>query len=142
MAGMLPGVECARRRRFHQSSGMSDSPSHGGTRRSSLCLYTSSHESHHSSTSPMREKSLLSKALKASQDEELESGAREAKGRLDERLKAQRKSETKWRNNKDRLGSMFHEELQLGSKQSRSKKFSWAKLSWKASDQNICTVCI
>jgi hypothetical protein len=49
------------------------------------------------------------------------------------------------RNNKDRLGSMFHEELQpelLGSKQSRSKKFSWAKFSWKASDQNICTVCI
>lgn len=49
------------------------------------------------------------------------------------------------RNNKDRLGSMFHEELQtelLGSKQSRSKMFSWAKFSWKASDQSICAVCI
>ncbi|XP_059454501.1 uncharacterized protein LOC132184773 [Corylus avellana] len=142
MAGMLPGVECARRRRLHLSSGMSDSPSHGGTRRSSLCLYTSSHETHHSSTSPMRKKSLLSQA---SQDEELESGAREAKERLDGRFKAQRKSETNRRNNKDRLGSMFQDELPtelLGSKQSRSKKFSWAKFSWKALDQNICAACI
>lgn len=39
-----------------------------------------------------RKKSLLSQA---SQDEELESGAREAKERLDGRFKAQRKSETK-----------------------------------------------
>lgn len=54
MAGMLPGVECARRRRFHQSGGWSDSPGtagHGCTRRSSFCLYASSHESHLSSSS-------------------------------------------------------------------------------------------
>lgn len=49
MAGMLPGVECARRRRFHQSgsngSGYSDSTII--SRRSSFCLYTSNNESHH-----------------------------------------------------------------------------------------------
>ncbi|OMO80399.1 E3 ubiquitin-protein ligase arkadia-like isoform 1 [Corchorus olitorius] len=54
MAGMLPGVECARRRRFHQSGGSSDSPTTaaiGLTRRSSFCLYASNHETHHSSVS-------------------------------------------------------------------------------------------
>jgi len=144
---MLPGVECARRRRVRQSSGLSDLPNHGWTRRSSLCLYTSSHETHLISTSPMREKSMLNQA---SQDEELEGAAREAKGRLDERLKAPRKSESKRGNTKDSLRcvegrSMFHGGLHtevLGSKQSRPKKFSWAKFSWKASDQNICAICI
>jgi hypothetical protein len=54
MAGMLPGVESARRRRFHPSGGLSDSPSttaHGGTRRSCLSLYPTSHETHHTSIS-------------------------------------------------------------------------------------------
>lgn len=56
MAGSLPGVECARRRRFHQSVAWSDSPNmavHGGTRRSSFCLYTSNHDTHHSYTSSL-----------------------------------------------------------------------------------------
>lgn len=48
MAGMLAGVECARRRRFHQSGGSSDSV-RAFTRRPSFCLYTSNHESLHSS---------------------------------------------------------------------------------------------
>lgn len=56
MAGSLPGVECARRRRFHRSVAWSDSPNlavHGGSRRSSFCLYTSNHDTHHSYTSSL-----------------------------------------------------------------------------------------
>lgn len=51
---MLPGVECARRRRFHQSGGSSDcltAPAYGGTRRPSFCLYTSNNEKTHHITS-------------------------------------------------------------------------------------------
>jgi len=54
MAGMLPGVESARRRRVHKSGGFSDSPSfssHNTSRRSSFCLYASNHESRISSSS-------------------------------------------------------------------------------------------
>lgn len=55
MAGMLPGVECARRRRFHLSSDTSAAATAasggGSTRRTSFCLYTSSHEISHSSLS-------------------------------------------------------------------------------------------
>lgn len=43
MAGMLPGVECARRRRLRQGGSM-ESPS--GSRRSSFCLYTTGYETH------------------------------------------------------------------------------------------------
>nr|DAD27319.1 TPA_asm: hypothetical protein HUJ06_028787 [Nelumbo nucifera] len=49
MAGMLPGVECARRRRFHQGGSWAESQGIAGntrTRRPSFCLYTSSHETH------------------------------------------------------------------------------------------------
>lgn len=56
MAGMLPGVESARRRRVHKCGGFSDSPSfssHNTSRRSSFCLYASNHESRISSSSSM-----------------------------------------------------------------------------------------
>ncbi|GMY35719.1 probable E3 ubiquitin-protein ligase RHY1A [Fagus crenata] len=129
MAGMLPGVECARRRRFHPSGGLSDSPStpaHGGTRRSCLSLYPTSNETHHTSIS------LLQK--QAYPDVELRGVAREAKERLDQRLglKARRKSETKRDNTK---GSLRCVEV------SGSKMISWAKFSWKVLEQGKCAVC-
>ena len=53
MAGMLPGVESARRRRCHgTSAGWADSQSSSifessnSSRRSSLCLYSTNHSSH------------------------------------------------------------------------------------------------
>ncbi|KAJ4709677.1 RING/U-box superfamily protein [Melia azedarach] len=145
MAGMLPGVECARRRRFHQSGGYSDSQTisaHSGTRRSSFCLYTSNHESHHTSIS-----SLRSIIYQASQDEKLGGIAREAKERLDERLRAQRKSETKRQNGKESskkcmVPGELHTQV-FGSKKSGSlKRFSWAKLGWKACEQEECAICL
>ncbi|MBA0603469.1 hypothetical protein Gorai_003612, partial [Gossypium raimondii] len=91
MAGMLAGVECARRRRFHQSGGSSDSVL-GFTRRPSFCLYTSNHESLHSSVFSQRR--VLIEGYE-DDDEKLGEVAREAKERLDERLRSQRKSEPK-----------------------------------------------
>jgi hypothetical protein len=29
-----------------------------------------------------------------------------------------------------------------GTKRSGSKRFNWAKLSWKAADQDECTICL
>lgn len=57
MAGMLPGVECARRRRLHQSvAGGPESANlaaNGGTRRSCLSLYPTNNEIHHTTFSLM-----------------------------------------------------------------------------------------
>ncbi|KAF5176641.1 E3 ubiquitin-protein ligase [Thalictrum thalictroides] len=150
MAGMLPGVECARRRRCHQGGWMEQSQSfvgHGRTRR--FCLYTSNHESQ------LNSKSLLerSAANQSFQGDKLEGAAREAKERLDERLRFQRKSETKSLNRKGNmktdnsesvLGSVIlglHTEV-YSSKKGTAKRFGWGKLRWKAVDQDECAVCL
>ncbi|TKY73056.1 putative RING finger protein P32A8.03c [Spatholobus suberectus] len=87
MAGMLPGVECARRRRLHRGldSNSTSSASHASTRRSSFCLYASNHESRLSSSS-----STLTHP-----DENMGGAAKEAKQRLDDKFRAQRMSENK-----------------------------------------------
>ncbi|CAN0881222.1 hypothetical protein LINGRAHAP2_LOCUS14116 [Linum grandiflorum] len=88
MAGMLAGVECARRRRFHRSGIDNFS---GEIRRPSFCLYPSNHEGSPSfATVASQVNHLKSEAY--DEDEKLEDSAREAKERLDERLRFQRKS--------------------------------------------------
>lgn len=139
---MLPGVECARRRRFHQSSGDSTggAAAFSSTRRPSFCLYTSNHETSHSSISSLvtlslslslscswiliflcllgfwrlllwfclcfdwieckflflffflQKKKQRSISNQAYEDEKLGGLARQAKERLDERLRTQKKS--------------------------------------------------
>ncbi|XP_010265712.1 PREDICTED: probable E3 ubiquitin-protein ligase RHY1A [Nelumbo nucifera] len=153
MAGMLPGVECARRRRFHQGGSWAESQGIAGntrTRRPSFCLYTSSHETHLVSISSKQ----ITKSNQNLLDEKLDGVAREAKERLDERLRSQRKPETKRHNsgesfkcedNGRSLRSVIFGDLQtllFGSKRSSSKKFSWAKMGWKYSKQDECTVCL
>ncbi|KAI9125864.1 hypothetical protein K1719_003282 [Acacia pycnantha] len=143
MAGMLPGVESARRRRFHQSASSSDPPYF--TRRSSLCLYSSNHESLLSSSSLQRRSVLYQARL----DEKLTGAAGEAKERLNERLRsAQMKSSDKRQNIKEKKKSKegrpeLHIE-EYGSKKSGGSRmmFNWKKLSWKASDQEDCAVCL
>ncbi|KAL1156772.1 hypothetical protein V6Z11_A08G112100 [Gossypium hirsutum] len=136
-------------RRFHQSGGSSDSSSVaviGLTRRSSFCLYTSNNETHHSSVSS-QQRSILTQTY---QDDKLGGVAREAKERLDERLRSQRKSEPKRHSNKEGMKcvdgkSLVQGELRtevFGSKKSASKRFGWAKLNWKASDQDECAICL
>ncbi|CAI0388674.1 unnamed protein product [Linum tenue] len=156
MAGMLPGVECARRRRFHQSGG--DAPSvTGGTRRPSFCLYTSKHEGNSHTSIPSlvsRQRNVQSQAL---EDKKLGGAAREAKERLDERLRTQRK----WSDSKRRavksgtlrivdartmspLGELQTEVW--GAKSSRWERLKMMK--WKAAatktaaEQEECTICL
>ncbi|KAI9125975.1 hypothetical protein K1719_003393 [Acacia pycnantha] len=96
MAGMLPGVESARRRRFHPSDSSSDCPYF--TRRSPLCLYSSNHESLLSASS-LQQRSVL---YQGRSDEKLAGAAGEAKERLEERLRsAQMRSSNKRQNIKE-----------------------------------------
>ncbi|XP_061963901.1 uncharacterized protein LOC133688434 isoform X3 [Populus nigra] len=171
MAGVLPGVECARRRRFHRSGDSLGAPAHGWTRRPSFCLYTSSHENHHGSISSLnwiekqKQRSILNQA---DEDEKLGGVAKEAKERLDERLRMQKKKPeitrktmasaqfiwsllicTQHKSTGNVRGldgrSMVLGELQMevyGPKRSGSKRYKWAKLSWKAADQDECTICL
>ncbi|KAJ1436974.1 Zinc finger, RING-type [Sesbania bispinosa] len=144
MAGMLPGVECARRRRFHKSGGCLDSPSlspHNSTRRSSFCLYASNNESRLSSS---LQRSML---YQAQTDESMVGAAREAKQRLDDKFRAQRVSENKRQSSikcvEERRRSLGELQTEVyGSKKSGPRRFSWSKLSWKASEQEDCAVCL
>lgn len=152
MAGMLPGVECARRRRFHQSGDSLGAPAHGWSRKPSFCLYTSSHESYHGSVSSLQKQKQRSVSSQAYEDEKLGGVAREAKERLDERLRLQKKKRAETTRHKSTGNlrdvdgrSMVLGELQMevyGTKRSGSKRFNWAKLSWKAADQDECTICL
>ncbi|XP_028760749.1 probable E3 ubiquitin-protein ligase RHY1A [Neltuma alba] len=143
MAGMLAGVESARRRRFHQSGASSDCPYF--TRRSSFCLYSTNHDFLPSS-SYLQKRSVLHHART---DEKLAGAAGEAKERLDERLRsAQMKSSNKRENIKEKKksregGPELHIEV-YGSKRSGGSRmmFNWKKLGWKASDQEDCAVCL
>ncbi|KAL8492932.1 hypothetical protein ACS0TY_024218 [Phlomoides rotata] len=110
MAGMLPGVEAARRRRFHQNSDFG--------RRSSLCLYASSH---------LRSSNSFTQQRNALCDESgLGVEAREAKKRLNERLQ--------WRSQTPRSEA-------AGGLQVK-KRLGWLKMRWKSSEQEECAVCL
>ncbi|XP_039791753.1 E3 ubiquitin-protein ligase RNF115-like isoform X2 [Panicum virgatum] len=94
MAGMLPGVECARRRRLRQggsSSGAAEAPC--GTRRPSFCLYAGGHDhAHLGSAAASKERiSSVCKEMMA-RAWTLDTNAREAKERLDQKLRGQRES--------------------------------------------------
>lgn len=145
MAGMLPGVESARRRRFHGGldSNSTSLSSHVSTRRSTFCLYASNHESHLSSSSSLQRSMLY----QPHQDENMVGAAREAKQRLDDKFRSKRMSENKRQNIikcvEGRRTSLagLHREV-YGSKKSGTRKFSWTKWSWKASEQEDCAVCL
>ncbi|KAI6679209.1 hypothetical protein NL676_033090 [Syzygium grande] len=153
MAGMLPGVEFARRRRLHQGGGAwSDPPvtaAYGSVRRCSMSLYSRSHEPHHHSSSSYFQRGAMNRGC---EDEKLGGVAREAKERLDEKLRTQRiKSECR-RSNADGIRTIDQEgdshlrrEVVPGNglkKGGGTKRFSWGKLSWKATDQEECAVCL
>ncbi|XP_050272116.1 uncharacterized protein LOC126715522 isoform X5 [Quercus robur] len=119
---MLPGVECARRRRFHQSvAGGPESvtlAANGGTRRSCLSLYPTNNETHHTTFSLMQEH-------QAYEAVELVGVAKEARERLDERLKLRprRKSDNKRDNSISKGCLRCVEELQ-------GWRVVWVKEEW------------
>ncbi|KAL4284552.1 hypothetical protein GQ457_16G004630 [Hibiscus cannabinus] len=140
MAGMLPGVESARRRRIHPNGGLSDSPTFaaiGSPRKSAFCFYPTKHESRFCS---QKQRSIL---VEACEDEKLGGTAREAKKRLDERLRSQRKSQPKRQNNKENVvegeldSQVFEpknskENLAKRSQvfEPKKRRFGWAKLNF------------
>ncbi|KAG6599357.1 hypothetical protein SDJN03_09135, partial [Cucurbita argyrosperma subsp. sororia] len=147
MAGMLPGVECARRRRFHQSITLSDTPSTaaklGSTRRPSFCLYTSNRDFHITSSSSCSQQ--RSSSHPAYQNEKLGEIAREAKERLDERLRTHRKPENPRKKSGEGLKNSSEKKEKTKEKEEsiRKKRFTWGKLmKWKASEQEECAVCL
>ncbi|KAL1550717.1 hypothetical protein AAHA92_18647 [Salvia divinorum] len=75
MAGMLPGVEAARRRRMHINTGTTSRPS-------SFCLYATNHKEYHFRS----ENSVEMNPVKCD-DDILDDAAREAKKRLDQRFR-------------------------------------------------------
>ncbi|CAL9748156.1 unnamed protein product [Musa acuminata subsp. burmannicoides] len=136
MAGMLPGVECARRRRLHHG-GSTDSST--GTRRSSYCLHSIGCEAHLTATGSMQ-RTISNKEV---HEGALGSMARGAKERLDARLRIKRyrglESNCECGSEQVIPGSVQGEVFSSKS----TRKFSWSKkLGWKASEQAECAVCL
>ncbi|KAI3446822.1 hypothetical protein Pfo_003487 [Paulownia fortunei] len=157
MAGMLPGVESARRRRFHNTnlsygSELSPTTSGSSTRRSSFCLYATSHEFISNSSMCIGEEQRNPISQQASCDESrLGAAAREAKKRLDERLQPPWRSQTKRTPNGQQRSISLENTPTVQSdlqaevpklKKSGSKRLNWLKLSWKSSEQDECAVCL
>ncbi|KAI5416034.1 hypothetical protein KIW84_041177 [Lathyrus oleraceus] len=109
---MLPGVECARKRRLHQSRGREGERVDSTTRRS-FCLYTRNLQSTSSSSKPSLPKHT-------SIDEKLGGSAIEAKQRLDEKFTTGMKSGKKQQKRKSIFHGLFQqfkylvEESQIG----------------------------
>lgn len=112
----------------------------GGSRRPSFCLYCPGLDSQ-LSTGFLQTRGNFSKGI---HDGELGDAAREAKERLDERLRSQRPAEIK-RHNSEILGAstvIGNVQREVYSSKRCCKKFSWSKLGWKASEQVECVVCL
>ncbi|KAL4571428.1 hypothetical protein LXL04_018187 [Taraxacum kok-saghyz] len=149
MAGMLPGVESARRRRIHGSSGWCDSSSIVGSGFGSARIRVS-HDTHFTTTSFLQ-RSMVNQT---EEDEKLGGVAREAKERLDGRLRGHLKKDITRKKSQERSGSvgrtttpMVVENLQVevfGLKKSGLRRLSWGRtgLSWKSMNQEECAICL
>lgn len=141
MAGMLPGVESARRRRIHGSSGWCDSSSVVGSGFGSPRIRLS-HDTHPTPTSFLQ-RSMVNQS---DEDEKLGGAAREAKERLDGRLRGHLKKDITRKTSQERsssVGRMSTTPMQIevfGLK----KRLSWGRmgLSWKSSNQDECAICL
>ncbi|KAL9223930.1 hypothetical protein vseg_000014 [Gypsophila vaccaria] len=151
MAGMLPGVEAARRRRVHQSSHTAvvgvggATPSCSSTRRTSFSLFCSTPSS---STSLVQQRCRTQPQT----DHKLGQLARQAKERLDEKLRAQPKSTFATRGQGDNEERSINEIVDGGQirelrtevfgRGGRRKKGWWKRTGWKAVEQQECAVCL
>ncbi|KAI4379363.1 hypothetical protein MLD38_005674 [Melastoma candidum] len=161
MAGMLPGVECARRRRIHQGgSGTSYDPQStaacGWTRRPYFSLFTSSHEMHHGSAGAMRHAGGGGEGGGGGYSDNLNLGgaAREAKERLDMKLRSQLKSESgRWgyvgNGQSSMRAAVAPRNLQtevLGTRKEGGggslRMLKWGRMKWRSMEQEECAVCL
>lgn len=157
MAGMLPGVECARRRRVRQGgAGMGAEAAGGGTgRRSSFCLYAAGHGGAGNS-------GKRSGGVVHGHGWTLDSNAREAKERLDQKLRTKREAAIKRHHSTgsiklgvphrsagaDERGESSAPAMAGVQREVYSKKgvmrrlMRWSRPRWAAAEQAECAVCL
>ncbi|KAK3128536.1 hypothetical protein QOZ80_6BG0463150 [Eleusine coracana subsp. coracana] len=155
MAGMLPGVECARRRRLRQGG---DAAAGGGTRRPSFCLYAAGHGGHHAGAGnpPAKQRSGVMEMI---HKWTVDSNAREAKERLDQKLRSKREATVIKRHhstgsiklNRARCGgegsssssSVLGVQREVYSKKGVMRRLMrWGRPRWDAAEQAECAVCL
>uniref|UniRef100_A0A0D9WMJ8 RING-type domain-containing protein n=1 Tax=Leersia perrieri TaxID=77586 RepID=A0A0D9WMJ8_9ORYZ len=169
MAAMLPGVECARRRRLRQGGGAEAAEAGGGARRSSFCV-------HGGAATVGNSKNLMvgllgnnhqqrSGVMELIHSWSLDSNAREAKERLDQKLRNQREAVIKRHHSTgsmklnratasgggggDKGSSTAATATAAGvQREVYSRKgvmrrlMRWSRLRWDAAEQAECAVCL
>ncbi|XP_020164582.1 uncharacterized protein [Aegilops tauschii subsp. strangulata] len=161
MAGMLPGVECARRRRMWQGGGAGADQAAAGTRRLSFCLYAAGHGAAHA----VGTGSSGSKRSGAMDGWALDSNAREAKERLDQKLKSNGTGPDTVIKRHHSTGSIKVSrgngsggggggggssatvatgvQREVYSKKGVMRRLMrWSRLRWEAAEQAECAVCL
>ncbi|KAF7094096.1 hypothetical protein CFC21_096442 [Triticum aestivum] len=147
MAGMLPGVECARRRRMWQGGGAGADQAAAGTRRLSFCLYAAGHGAAHAVGTGNSGNKQRSGAMDGWA---LDSNAREAKERLDQKLKSKSTGpDTVIKSGGGGGGGGSSAAVATGvQREVYSKKgvmrrlMRWSRLRWEAAEQAECAVCL
>uniref|UniRef100_A0ACD5YVN0 Uncharacterized protein n=1 Tax=Avena sativa TaxID=4498 RepID=A0ACD5YVN0_AVESA len=162
MAGMLPGVEFARRRRFRPVGSSAEAPCAGTSRRTSLGRCGANGHEHAAAGFPKRS-GVCEEAWTAP----LDSNAREAKERLDQKLRSQRESVVKRRHStgslrlpvpsssprdagnhhhaaKDATAAASALQREVFTKKVGGRRFSWGrrKASPPATEHAECAVCL
>ncbi|KAG9456211.1 hypothetical protein H6P81_000719 [Aristolochia fimbriata] len=147
LSGMLPGVECARRRRFHQGGSMDTASSTSkssttSTRRSSFCLYASNHiEAHPISSNSNLQRSFSNQELRT---HKLGYAAREARERLDGRLRSTTSTQGKSQPTRSNSTGAIDLQKLLGLKKRKWSLFSWGFKQKREGvlKQEECAVCL
>lgn len=162
MAGMLPGVEFARRRRLRAVGSSAEAPCAGTSRRTSLGLYGAGNGQGHAAAGFPKRSGVCEEMLAM----QLDSNAREAKERLDQKLRSQRESVVMRRHSTGSLrlpipsssprdrdaGNHQHPakdattvlQREVFTKKGGGRRFSWGlrKASPPATEQAECAVCL
>ncbi|KAJ1258286.1 hypothetical protein BS78_10G063800 [Paspalum vaginatum] len=161
MAGMLPGVECARRRRLRQGGAGSGAEAGGGTRRSSFCLYAAGHPAAGLGSAGGSGKQR-SGAMELVHGWTLDSNAREAKERLDQKLRSKREAAIKRHHSTGSIkprrprgsaggessapappGALSGVQREVYSKKGVMRRLiRWGRPRWAAAEQAECAVCL
>ncbi|XP_040381335.1 probable E3 ubiquitin-protein ligase RHY1A isoform X2 [Oryza brachyantha] len=173
MAAMLPGVECARRRRLRQGAGagaettaaaaVAAGGGGGGARRSSsLCVHAAGRGGHPCGAAGSHS-GKRSSVMELIHGGSLDSNAREAKERLDQKLRNQREAVIKRHHSTGSIklnrangggggggggGSSTSTAAMGVQREVYSKKgvmrrlLRWSRLRWDAAGQAECAVCL
>ncbi|CAL5044215.1 unnamed protein product [Urochloa decumbens] len=172
MAGMLPGVECARRRRLRPGGAGAGAEASGGTRRPSFCLYAAGHGSgghpaaaHGGAGSSAGKRSGVMEMI---HEWTLDSNAREAKERLDQKLRSNREAaikrhhstgsiklsrphhhhgaaaaEERGESSASAASAMCGVQREVYSKKGVMRRLMrWSRPRWAAAEQAECAVCL